>query len=512
MRSSLRAAVLSLGAVVTLLGPLTVAPAAYGATAALPTNASITGIGVTTTVDLSLTGGAGTEAADIDVTYDAAVVSVSGDAVEGPLTAGCTLTTNAGTAGIVRIGVACVNAVTANGVFVRLTFQSLATGSSPLTISRCSLNEDAIACAVANGQLTVSLTGGPAALAAVYVSASVPTSMTAGQQYSVSVTMRNTGTTPWTAAALFRLGAINPYDNVTWGTNRVGLAGADSIGTNQQKTFTWTVTAPATAGTYNFQWRMLREGVAWFGALSANTVVTVNPPSAMPNAAFVWYSLPSTINAGHQYSVSLTMRNTGGTTWTPGGFYRLGAISPYDNTMWGSNRAGLASGESIAPGQQKTFTWTITAPVAGNYYFQWRMVQDGVMWFGDPSPATVLNVSFIPGPPDAGFVSRSVPTTMTAGQQYGVSVTMRNSGGTTWSPGALYRLGAINPHDNVIWGMNRVDLAAGDSVAPGQVRTFSWTVRAPTTPGQYNFQWRTVQDGVTWFGDSSANAVVTVVP
>jgi uncharacterized membrane protein len=644
MRSSRRAAVLSLGAVVTLLGPLTVAPAAYGATAALPTNASITGIGVTTTVDLSLTGGAGTEAADIDVTFNGAVVSVSGDAVAGPLTAGCELTTNAATAGIVRIGVACVNAVTADGVFVRLTFQSLATGSSPLTISRCSLNEDAIACAVANGQLTVSLptptavpptatrtptrtsTGGPAALAALYVSASVPTSMTAGQQYSVSVTMRNTGTTPWTAAALVRLGAINPHDNFTWGMNRVGLAGADSIGPNQQKTFSWTVTAPATAGTYNFQWRMVQDGVTWFGAestnvvvqvsaanaafvsqsvptsmtagqqymasvtmrntggttwtaaalyrlgainphdntnwggfnrvglapddsiapgqqktfafvvtapsagtynfqwrmvqdgvawfgdLSANAVVTVNPPAAAPNATFVSYSLPSTINAGQQYSVSLTMRNTGGTTWTPGALYRLGSISPYDNTTWGSNRVGLASGDSVAPGQQKTFTWTITAPVAGNYDFQWRMVQEGVMWFGDSSPLTVLNVSIAFGPPNASYVSRSVPTTMTAGQQYSVSVTMRNSGGTTWSPGALYRLGAINPHDNVIWGMNRVDLAAGDSIAPGQVRTFSWTVRAPTTPGQYNFQWRMVQDGVTWFGDSSANAVVTVVP
>jgi hypothetical protein len=101
---------------------------------------------------------------------------------------------------------------------------------------------------------------------------------------------------------------------------------------------------------------------------------------------------------------------------------------------------------------------------------------------------------------------------MTAGQQYSVSVTMRNSGGTSWSPGALYRLGAINPYDNMRWGMSRVILAANDSVGPGQVRAFNWTVTAPSTPGQYNFQWRMVQDGVAWFGVETANVVVNVVP
>src|SRR4029450_11589020 len=100
--------------------------------------------------------------------------------------------------------------------------------------------------------------------------------------------------------------------------------------------------------------------------------------------------------------------------------------------------------------------------------------------------------------------------TMTAGQQYSVSVTMRNEGGTTWTPDTNYRLGSANPYDNIIWGMNRVGLDAGDSMAVGQEKTFTWTLRAPATPGQYNFQWRMVQDGVMWFGPSSTNTVVSV--
>ena len=58
--------------------------------------------------------------------------------------------------------------------------------------------------------------------------------------------------------------------------------------------------------------------------------------------------------------------------------------------------------------------------------------------------------------------------------------------------------------------MNRVSLNAADNIAPGQQKTFTWTVHAPSTPGQYNFQWRMLREGVTWFGDSSANALISV--
>src|SRR5262245_43627954 len=393
---------------------------------------------------------------------------------------------------------------------------------SPCSKSKIAPKVTAASCLddVAAGTPSRTPTATPAALAALFVSQSVPASMSAGQQYSVSVRMRNTGTTTWTAAQGIRLGAANPYDNYTWGMNRVSLAGGDSIAPGQEKVFTWNVTAPQTAGTYNFQWRMVRDGVAWFGDLTTNLAIAVSvaptptrtpTPVGIPapaNAVFVNQSVPAAMTAGQQYSVSVTMGNTGGTTWTAGAMYRLGAINPYDNTVWGTNRVPIAAGESIAPNQQKTFTWTVTAPpAAGSYNFQWRMVQAGVTWFGGNSTNAVVTVS---GAPNAAYVSSSVPTTMVAGQLYSVSVTMRNTGSTNWTPAALYRLGAINPYDNSTWGMNRVALAAGDSIAPNQAKTFTWTVRAPSAGGTYNFQWRMVQDGVTWFGANSANTVISV--
>lgn len=119
----------------------------------------------------------------------------------------------------------------------------------------------------------------------------------------------------------------------------------------------------------------------------------------------------------------------------------------------------------------------------------------------------------------ATFVSQTVPETMAAGGAHSASVTMRNSGSTTWTAARLYRLGSQNPQDNGTWGLGRVTLP-GD-VLPGAQVTFNFTVIAPPGAGcdietgtcgtPYDFQWRMVQDGVEWFGDYSANAVVTSI-
>lgn len=77
----------------------------------------------------------------------------------------------------------------------------------------------------------------------------------------------------------------------------------------------------------------------------------------------------------------------------------------------------------------------------------------------------------------AEFVSQSVSATMYSGEKYTVSVTMRNSGTSTWTAANQYRLGSQNPMDNQTWGLGRVDVAA--SVAPGQTYTFTFTVTAP---------------------------------
>ncbi len=58
---------------------------------------------------------------------------------------------------------------------------------------------------------------------AAFVSQSVPTSMVAGRIHNVSITMRNTGTTAWSAAGKHLLGAQNPGDSSIWRYQRVAV-------------------------------------------------------------------------------------------------------------------------------------------------------------------------------------------------------------------------------------------------------------------------------------------------
>jgi hypothetical protein len=108
-------------------------------------------------------------------------------------------------------------------------------------------------------------------------------------------------------------------------------------------------------------------------------------------SSFASQSTPSDLEAGQYYPVSITLTNMGNNTWTAAESYYLGSQSPEDNFTWGLNRVALP--HDVLPGEQVTFNFFITAPAEpGSYDFQWRMVQEGVEWFGDLSPNIPIEV------------------------------------------------------------------------------------------------------------------------
>lgn len=116
------------------------------------------------------------------------------------------------------------------------------------------------------------------------LSLTVPNTVEAGQQFTVEVRVRNKGTTTWTSAGNkpWRLGSQAPRDNKTWGMGRVAITEGQTVGPGDTYTFSFTATAPATAGTYDMQWQMVQDGVQWFGQLSQKkqVIVTAPPPQA----------------------------------------------------------------------------------------------------------------------------------------------------------------------------------------------------------------------------------------
>jgi RHS repeat-associated protein len=222
---------------------------------------------------------------------------------------------------------------------------------------------------------------------------------------------------------------------------------------------------------------------------------------AANNAAFVSQSVPPVMSPGQSYAVTVTMSNTGTTTWSTAG-YRLASKNPADNLNWGLNRVPVPA---TAPSANSVISFEITAPsTPGTYNFQWQMGQTGVEFFG----ALSTNLAIKVGLDNAAFVSQSVPSTMVPGQTYPVSVTMQNTGSTTWAAGTV-GLGSQSPPGNTVWGPSKVSLAS--PVAPSAQVTFNFNVTAPTSPGTYDFRWRMVEGTDGWFGAQSANVAVGVL-
>jgi RHS repeat-associated protein len=108
---------------------------------------------------------------------------------------------------------------------------------------------------------------------AQFVSQSVPATMSPGHTYPVTIVMQNTGTTTWTAHGDRGLASANPLANNTWNAVRIDQPTTTAPG--QTASYTFQVTAPASEGTYNFQWKMVQDQIEWFGAASPNLSIQV---------------------------------------------------------------------------------------------------------------------------------------------------------------------------------------------------------------------------------------------
>ena len=109
----------------------------------------------------------------------------------------------------------------------------------------------------------------------------------------------------------------------------------------------------------------------------------------------------------------------------------------------------------------------------------------------------------------AAFISDTIPATMTASQSYIVSVTMKNTGILAWNETSGIRLGGVGDlsGDAAEFGSTRIPIPSGTSVLPGSQHTFTFTMTAPSTPGNYTPKYRMIWDGHRWFG---ARVVQTV--
>jgi len=251
------------------------------------------------------------------------------------------------------------------------------------------------------------------------VSISAPNSITSGQQFNASVTMKNTGTKVWNSDATpHKLGSENLTDNERWGFKRVNLP---SI-TNPENsvTFNFTATAPATAGAYPFSWKMVEDGIEWFGEICTKNIKVIPLPTTTLKAN------PESITLGEKSTLKWTVSNAnscwgwsgedvkgdrdkGSWKTSTGGTEDVNptATTKYNIECWnilnqsdGVKSATVtvvlppettlkANPENITSGESSTLTWT-----AKNAVGCWGWSDDNKAWEGEKSIIKLTDIVF----------------------------------------------------------------------------------------------------------------------
>src|SRR2546430_2313830 len=275
----------------------------------------------------------------------------------------------------------------------------------------------------------VSLLTQPAAAApgfhAAWVDQSPWPTLRPGSTVSYTIHFRNTGDTTWNRGSPLRQVNLAVGGDSTaladagmavgWlSANRVATTSEISVAPNAIATFTFTLRAPSTPGTYRLPLHPVLEGVQHLEDEGVFVLVVSDPGF---HSAWVSQSPYPTLQPGQVSTpLSIVFRNTGTQTWTKGVLgleARLGINQ--DDAQWAPlgvnwmsvNRVAAQTEASVPPGANATFTFQVRAPqIAGTYSLHLRPVIDGTAWMEDQGVFLTITV-----PLPAGTAAPPGPTT-----------------------------------------------------------------------------------------------------
>ncbi|MCF8361616.1 MAG: T9SS type A sorting domain-containing protein [Prolixibacteraceae bacterium] len=153
-----------------------------------------------------------------------------------------------------------------------------------------------------------------------------------------------------------------------------------------------------------------------------------------------------------------------------------------------------------APEGSRFYTWEINA---GNPTIKNSSSITTTLTLGYDTAVVTATYKEIPKVNKAEFIKQDVPTFI-PGNEMQVSITMKNTGTSTWTKEGGFKLRALGLQILNPWGIYNVELSDNETIEPGEEKTFVFDINVPTDKGVYSFQWQMLQEGKDWFGSKSA--------
>lgn len=237
-----------------------------------------------------------------------------------------------------------------------------------------------------------------------------------GQTGWLEFRVRNTGTATWKPSGTHpvRLGTAQPHDRASalrprsgWiSGNRPTAVLESRVAPGEVGTFRFPVRVPAGSAPFTEHFRLVADGVAWFGPVMRREFVRPGWLAEMvdvrmfsdPDRTTAWD--PSSAVAGEVGWVQMRVRNVGSATWSSSGStpVRVATIAPSNrhsalvHPSWiDAGRPVAVSPESVPPGAIGTFLFPLSVPAhAGTWVEAFGVVADGRTWL---APTTELTVT-----------------------------------------------------------------------------------------------------------------------
>ena len=280
----------------------------------------------------------------------------------------------------------------------------------------------------------------------------------------------------------------------------------------------YNVTLSASGGTSPYQWSIL-QGSLPSGLLIGTTGTILGTPSGAGDSVFTVQVTDDTGSmASSQLSIHIAGGGSGGgsvrisTVALPAGavgqqysqqLAATGGVPPY---VW-----SISNSTSLPPGITLTSSGllqgTLTTP--GNFSLT-IIATDSIGQFDTKQLTLAISSGPGSGPWSAAFLSQSVPDRLNLNQSFTAHIVWQNTGSQVWSNAAGVRLVSQNPSGNTIWSADQVLFPDSLQISPGQQLSLDFTITAPSSPGQYNFQWSLGVSGVGLFGQPSSNRAIAV--
>lgn len=284
----------------------------------------------------------------------------------------------------------------------------------------------------------------------------------------------------------------------------------------------------ATAALYRYTPHVYNGNYNFFN-LYFNTYNFETPEYA---ARFAGQNGHPTLDIGQSYNFRVYLTNTGNATWTRDkvhlgterGKDRVPDFTREDKVNnnpsgWSVPNRVVMEQASVSPGETAIFSFWYTVPASkgsGTYREYFRPVAEGITWMNDLGIYWEIKIPDLGEQYKAEWVEQNPYPTLSPGQSYRFTVSLRNVGTRTWTKDMVY-LGTDRDKDRVPiftredqvsnnpsgWSAPNRVVMEQHGVAPAGIATFSfwYTVPADWGPGTYREYFRPVADGITWMND-----------